>query len=67
MELVKIESVRTHICGLRHPTAIYDSDFFPSSDLCLVVYMYPTPICDIRRLICDSDFSALRPKKSDDK
>ena len=51
--------------NIRRP--IYDSDFFPSSDLCLVVYMYPTPICDIQRLICDSDFSALGPKKSDDK
>ena len=49
---------------IRRP--ICDNDFFPSFHLCLVVYMYPTPICDIRCPICDSDFSALGGKISDD-
>ena len=41
--------------------------FFPSSHLCLVVYRYLTPICNIRRLICDGDFFGLGGKKLDDK
>ena len=41
---------------------ICHSDFFPSSHLCLGVYIYLTPICDIRHLICDGDFSALGEK-----
>ena len=31
---------------IRRP--ICDSGFFPFSHLCLVVYMYPTPICDVQ-------------------
>ena len=46
----------------RSATAIFSS----SSHLCLVVYMYPTLICEIRRPIYDSNFSTLGGKKSDD-
>ena len=42
---------------------ICDDEFFLSSHLCLVVYMYPIPICDIRHQICDSNFFGLGVKK----
>ena len=38
--------------------AICDSEFYKPSHLCFAVHMCPSPICDIRRPICD------RPKKS---
>ena len=47
------EYVQRPICG---------SEFFPPSHLCLVVYMYPTPIVQQVR---GSDFFDLGPKKSD--
>ena len=46
---------------------IFDSEFFSPSHLYMVVYMYPTPICDIRRPMCDGDFFDLGPKKLDNK
>ena len=53
-----------------HMYADYDTktvNFFPPSNLCMVVLMYPTPICDAQSLICDGDFLALAGRKSDDK
>ena len=36
------------------PCLICDSNFFPASHLCLVVYMCPTLICDTQNPICGS-------------
>ena len=56
-------SVRTHVHGLR---TTYGSEFFDALHLSLSVHMYPAPICDIRHPICDSDFSSLGGKNSDE-
>ena len=55
-------SLHTHVCGLR---TTYSNEFSDAIYLCLGVHIYPAPICDIRHLICDSDFSGLGGKKSD--
>ena len=35
------------------------ANFAKPSHLCFTVHMCPSPICDIRRPICDSDFFGL--------
>ena len=58
-------SVRTHVCGSRHPTADLRQRIFPSFSFmfgCLHV-----SDSDLRRPMCDSDFFDLGPKKSDGK
>ena len=53
-------SLCMHVCSLRHLTPNFGQQFFPSSHLCLVVYMCLT-------LICDTIFFLSEGKKSDDR
>ena len=57
--------LRTHVCSLRHLTADLRERLFPSFSF-MFGCLHGSD-SDLRRPMCDGDFFAQGPKKSDDK